>query len=138
MENPTKKLILPINCPTNECLDFDYGIVELTQSGIDKIKKLSEVVKAAQENIGLEVYRIEMFDHAVTVMQADYDAPADDGKVALVEPEYGRIDCCTLDVSDLDFRWSFYPKHGTDLCTTESVLISALDTFETIDEREVA
>lgn len=141
METPTtktKKLILPVHCPTNDYIDFDHGIVELTQEDIDTIRKLSEVVIAAKGSISDSVYRIKMFDHAVTVMQADYDAEPEDGKVALKEPEYGRIDCCTLNVSDLDFNWSFYPKHGSDLCTTDTVSFSELDTFETLDEREVA
>jgi hypothetical protein len=137
MESTKKKLILPVHCPTNDCVEFDYAIVELSQSDIGKIRALSEVVKATKESVSDNVYRIKMFDHAVTVMQADYDAEPEDGKTPLREPEYGRIDCCALNVSDLDFHWSFYPKHGSDLCETSTVSISELDTFETLDEREV-
>ncbi|QOX80905.1 hypothetical protein FY034_18055 (plasmid) [Trichlorobacter lovleyi] len=136
--NPTKKLILSINT-SNDFLDFDYIVAELTQADIDKIRKLSEVVKTAKQSIDSAVYRIKMFDHSVTTMKMDYDAePDEDGKQPLVEPEYGRIDCCSISVSDDDFMWSFYPKHGdmSDLCETSSVPLAELDSFDAIDERE--
>ena len=131
-----KKLILEVHT-SNDYLDFGYVVVELTQANIDKIHKLSEIVKAAKESIDSAVFRIKMFDPSLTTMRMDYDAePDENGKQPLVEPEYGRIECCAINVSDDDFLWTFYPKHGSDHCETSSVPLAALDNFDTIDERE--
>lgn len=137
MEIQTKKLILQISCK-NDYAEFDYGVIEMTQAAADRIRKMSEVVKTAKEDIFSYITEIRAHDHAVTTMKLDYDAEELDGdKLPLVEPEYGRIECCKLNVSGIGFYWSFYPKHCDDICTTSRVLISELDSFDTIDEREV-
>lgn len=132
----TKKLILPVTNPNDFFDGFDHGVVELSQSDIDRIRNLSEAVKTAKQSYD-GVYQLSCLDLAVTTMKADYDSSLEDGKLPLVEPEYPRIECCTLVVSDQDFHWMFYPKFCDTRSTTASVLISELETFETLDAREV-
>lgn len=137
METQLKKLILPISC-SNDYLDFDHGIIELSQADIEKIRRLADVVKTTKAAISADVSRISMYDYSVVTKKADYCAEELDGdRLPLVEPEYGRIENCKLNVSDICFYWSFYPKHCNDICTTKTVLISELCNFETLDEREV-
>jgi hypothetical protein len=133
---PTKKLILPVSS-SNEFFDeIDHAVIELEQADIDRIKAMSEIVKNAK-SVHDGVYKIVAFDYNVTAMKAEYDEELDGDRLPLVEPEDARIECECVNVTDDDFFWTFIPKHTETRCETESVSISALDSFDTLDLREV-
>lgn len=132
---PTKKLILPVTS-SNEFFDeFDHAVIELEQADIDRIKAMSEIVKNAK-SVHSGMYKIVAFDY-VTVMKADYDEELDGDRLPLVEPEYATTECDCVNVTDDNFYWTFIPKHTSTRCETESVSISELDNFDTVDLREV-
>ena len=134
----TKKLIMPIHIHDDHFDGFDFGIVELSQSEMDRIRAMSELVKSAKETIHSGAYKITAWDYVVRIMQTDDDAEElDNGRIPLKEPDECRIDCPCLNVTDSDFFWSFYPKHTNVNCETATMSIELLDNFDTVDAREV-
>ncbi|MFZ4856086.1 MAG: hypothetical protein ACOYL3_06785 [Desulfuromonadaceae bacterium] len=137
-ESQTKTLIMPINVQDEHFSGFDFGVVELSQSEIDRIRAMSALVKSAKETIHSGAYKIVAWDYVIRVMQTDDDAEElDNDRLPLKEPEYPRIDCPCLNVTDTDFFWSFYPKHTNVNCETATMNIELLDTFDTVDSREL-
>ena len=138
-EQPTKKIITPVSvCDDNYC-GFNYAIVNVDQDDIDRIRAMHAIVQDAKAKVRNGLYKLVAFDGDVTVMTEDSDAEkSDDGRIVLTEPdEYDRrIECVCLNVTDNEFFWTFYPKHTNIHCETDTYLISVLDTFDTIDDRE--
>lgn len=101
----TKKLIIPLSDNSEFFPDVaDYAVVELNAEVIDRIRKLSVVVRF------MKAYRISEFNCDCDFTVADYEADPENGKVAMKEFE-GRMECSTLNVTDNDFFWSGYYKH---------------------------
>jgi len=137
-ETQTKKLIMPIHIQDDHFDGFDFGIVELSQSEMDRIRAMSALVKTAKETIHTGAYKLVAWDYVIRVMQTDSDSEElDNGRLPLKEPEYPRIDCPCLNVTDTDFFWSFYPKHTNVNCETATMSIDLLDTIDLVDAREV-
>jgi hypothetical protein len=137
-EIPTKKLIIPIYIQDDHFDGFDFGIVELSQSEMDRIRAMSELVRSTKETIHNGAYKLVAWDYVIRVMQTDYDSEKlDDGRLPMKEPEYPRIDCPCLNVTATDFFWSFYPKHTNINCETAVMSIELLDTYDTIDDRDL-
>lgn len=140
MTTSTKRLILPVSTSDDNFNDFDHAIIDLTNSDIHLIREMSKIVRAAKSSLDISIYKLVTFNTAPEVMTTDYDTDyLDNGRTPLKEPdEYNnRIDGACLNVTDDDFFWSFHPKNTGIHCETESVLITALDTFDTIDDREL-
>ncbi len=138
LTSPTKKLIMPINTQDDYFDGFDFAVVELSQSEMDRIRAMSELVKTTKETIHSGTYKLVAWDYVVRIMQTDEDAEElDDGRVPLKEPDDCRIDCPCLNVTDEDFFWSFYPKHSNVNYETTTMSIELLDDFDTVDTREV-
>lgn len=134
----TKKLIMQIHIQDDYFDGFDYGIVELTQADMDRIRAMSELVKTAKTAIHDGAYKIVAWDFGIAVMKTDYDSETlADGLLPLIEPDECRIDCPCLNVTDTDFFWSFFPKHVNVHCETATFCISLLNNFDTVDGREV-
>ena len=114
-----KKLIIPISDNSDFFEGADYAVIELIADRIDRIRKLSAVVRA------LGVYRISEFNYDCDFVVADYETDPENGKVALQEFE-GRMECNTLNVTDSNFFWSGYYKHTSVRWESESVPLSAL------------
>jgi len=134
----TKTLIMPINTQDDYFDGFDFAVVELSQSEMDRIRAMSELVKTAKDTIHSGTYKLVAWDYVVRIMQTDEDAEElDDGRVPLKEPDDCRIDCPCLNVTDEDFFWSFYPKHSNVNYETTTMSIELLDDFDTVDTREV-
>ena len=108
----------------------DYALVELTAASIERIKKLSIVVRQ------MKAYRISEFNYEAEFMVADYDADPENGKVALKEFD-GRMECNTLNVTDTGFYWSGLYKHTDVRWSTDTVPLTALDAAGDFDQREV-
>ena len=137
-ETQTKTLVMPINIQDDHFSGFDFGIVELSQSEMDRIRAMSALVKTVKETIHTGAYKLVAWDYAIRVMQTDSDSEEPDNcRLPLKEPEYPRIDCPCLNVTDTDFFWSFYPKHTSVNCETATMSIELLDTFDPVDAREV-
>ena len=138
LASPTKKLIMPIHTQDDHFDGFDFAVVELSQSEMDRIRAMSELVKTAKETIHSGAYKLVAWDYVVRIMQTDEDAEElDDGRMPLKEPDDGRIDCPCLNVTDEDFFWSFYPKHTNTNYETATMSIELLDNFDPVDTREV-
>jgi len=126
----TKKLILPITDNNEFYADVaDYVAIDLDMEKIDRIRRLSAVVRE------LEVYRISAFDCDCEFLVSDYEAAPKNGKVAVMEFK-GRMECTTLNVTDSDFHWSGYYRHTSVRWESESVSLSALDDDGEYDLRE--
>ena len=137
-ETQTKTLIMPIHTQDNYFDGFDFAVVELSLSEMDRIRAMSELVKSAKKTIHTGAYKLVAWDYVVRIMQTDEDAEElDDGRMPLKEPDECRIDCPCLNVTDSDFFWSFYPKHTNVTCETATMNIELLDNFDTVDAREV-
>lgn len=126
----TKRLILYLS-DNNEFFNeaADYAVVELGTEEIRRIRQLS----AAARDLG--VYRISEFNHSCDFRAADYDVIPGDGKIALVEFR-GRMECCTLNISDDDFYWSGLYRNTSVRWETDSVPLTALDDDGDLDQRE--
>ena len=125
-----KKLIIPLSDNSEFFSDTaDYAVIELDTEGIDRIRKLSAVIKE------LEVYRISEFNYDCEFMVVDYEADPDNGKVTMKEFE-GRMECTTLNVTDNNFFWSGYYKHTSVRWESESVPLEVLDKEGDFDQRE--
>ncbi len=137
-ETQTKTLIMPINTQDDYFDGFDFAVVELSQSEMDRIRAMSDLVKSAKETIHSGAYKIVAWDYVIRVMQTDSDSEElDDGRMPLKEPDDCRIDCPCLNVTDEDFFWSFYPKHTSVNYETSTMSIELLDNFDTVDAREL-
>jgi hypothetical protein len=126
-----KKLIIPISDNSDFFEAADFAVIELNADRIDRIRKLSAVVRE------LEVYRISEFNYDCAFMVADYEADPENGKVTMKEFE-GRTECNTLNVTDNDFFWSGYYKHTSVRWESASVSLEVLDSDGDYDLREVA
>ncbi len=127
---PTKKLIIPVSDNSEFFSEAaDYAVIDLNAEKIDRIRKLSAVVKE------LEVYRISEFDYDSDFTVSDYEAGPENGKVAMKEFE-GRMECNTLNVTDNDFFWSGYYKHTSVRWESASVPLTTLDEEGDYDLRE--
>ena len=125
-----KKLIIPLSDNSEFYSDVaDYAVIELSAEGIDRIRKLSAVVRE------LEVYRISKFNYDCGFMAVDYEADPASGKVAMKEFE-GRMECTTLNVTDNNFFWSGYYKHTSVRWESESVPLEVLYETGDFDQRE--
>jgi hypothetical protein len=137
----TKKLIMPINIQDDHFDGFDFGIIEMTQFEMYRIRTMSELVKTAKATIHDGAYKFVAWDGGIETMKTDYDAETlEDGRLPFLAhtDEYeGRIECVCLNVTDSEFFWTFYPKHTDIRCETKNYPISVLDTFDTIDDRDV-
>jgi hypothetical protein len=137
-ETQTKTLVMPINIQDDHFSGFDFGIVELSQSEMDRIRAMSALVKTAKVTIHTGAYKLVAWDYVIRVMQTASDSEElDNGRLPLKEPEYPQIDCPCLNVTDTDFFWSFYPKHTNVNCETATMSIDLLDTFDSVDARGV-
>ena len=126
----TKKLIIPISDNSEFFSEAaDYAVIELSAESIDRIRKLSAVVR------DLEVYRISEFNYDCDFMVADYEADPENGKVAMNGFE-GRMECNTLNVTDNNFFWSGYYKHTSVRWESVSVPLTTLDEDGDYDLRE--
>lgn len=67
-----KQLILEIT-GGNDSLDFDHIVASLNQADIDKIRKISELIKTTREVVK-EVCDIRIYDDSFTTFSLDYDA----------------------------------------------------------------
>ena len=127
----TKKLIIPISDNSEFFSEAaDYAVIELSAESIDRIRKLSVVVRQ------MNAYRISEFNYDCEFMVADYEAEPENGKVAMKEFE-GRMECNTLNVTDNDFFWSGYYKHTSVRWESASVPLSVLKEPGDFDQREV-
>ncbi len=134
----TKTLIMPINTQDNYFDGFDFAVVELSRSEMDRIRAMSELVKSAKETIHSGAYKLVAWDYVIRIMQNDEDAEElDNDRIPLKEPDDCRVDCPCLNVTDTDFFWSFYPKHSNVNYETSTMSIELLDNFDTVDAREV-
>ena len=125
----TKKLIIPISDNSDFFEAADYVVVELNVERVNRIRKLSAVVK------DLGVYRISEFNYDCEFMVDDYEADLEHGKVAMKEFE-GRTECNTLNVTDNNFFWSGYYKHTSVRWESASVSLTVLDEVGDYDLRE--
>jgi len=125
-----KKLIIPLSDNSDFFEAADYAVIELNPDRIDRIRKLSVVVRQ------MKVYRISEFNYDCEFMVADYEADPEHGKVALKEFE-GRTECNTLNVTDNDFFWSGYYKHTSVRWESASVSLKVLKEEGDHDLREV-
>jgi hypothetical protein len=140
MPTSIKRLILPVSISDDNFNGFDHAIIDLTQTEVRLIREMSEIVKAAKTSLDISVYKLVAFNTAPVLMTSDYDTEyLDNGRTPLKEPDEddARIDGVCLNVTDDDFFWTFHPKNTGIHCETESVLITALDTFDTLDAREL-
>ena len=126
---PCAKLIIAVSDSSDYLEVADYAVVELSTDLIARIRKLSEAVRC------LDVYKISEFNYHCDFMVADYDADAENGKVALKEFA-GRMECNTLNVTDTGFYWSGLYKHTDVRWSTDTVPLSALDEAGDFDQRE--
>lgn len=127
---PTKKLIIPVSDNSEFFSEAaDYAVIDLNAERIDRIRKLSAVVRE------LEVYRISEFDYDSGFTVTDYEADPENGKVAIKEFE-GRMECNTLNVTDNNFFWSGYYKHTSVRWESASVPLTTLDEEGDYDLRE--
>ncbi|QSV45458.1 hypothetical protein [Geobacter benzoatilyticus] len=127
----TKKLIIPISDNSEFFSDAaDYAVIGLNTENVERIRKLSVVVRQ------MKVYRISEFNYDCDFMVADYEAEPENGKVAMKEFE-GRMECNTLNVTDNDFFWSGYYKHTSVRWESASVPLSVLKEPGDFDQREV-
>lgn len=125
----SKKLIIPISDNSDYFEAADYAVIELNADRINRIRKLSAVVR------DLEVYRISEFNYDCKFMVNDYETDPENGQVAMREFE-GRTECNTLNVTDNDFFWSGYYKHTSVRWESASVPLTALDEDGEYDLRE--
>ena len=136
-----KRLILPVSISDDNFNGFDHAIVDLTQAEIQLIREMCSVVNTCKSTLGDEIYKLVTFNTAPEVMTSDYDTEyLDNGRTPLKSPDEGdaRIDCVCLNVTDDDFFWSFNPKNTNIHCETKSIPITALETLDTLDCREVS
>lgn len=127
---PTKKLIIPVSDNSEFFSEAaDYAVIDLNAERIDRIRKLSAVVRE------LEVYRISEFDYDSGFTVTDYETDPENGKVAIKEFE-GRMECNTLNVTDNNFFWSGYYKHTSVRWESASVPLTTLDEEGDYDLRE--
>jgi hypothetical protein len=134
-----KRLILPVSVSDDNFNGFDHAIIDLTQAEIQLIRDMCAVVNTCKGSLGAEIYKLVTFHNGLEVMATDYDTEyLDNGRTPLKTPDDddARIDGVCLNVTDDDFFWTFHPKNTGIHCETESVLITALDTFDTLDCRE--
>lgn len=127
---PCPKLIITISDSSDFFPAADYAVIELTAASIERIKKLSIVVRQ------MNAYRISEFNYEAEFMVADYDADPENGKVAMKEFE-GRMECNTLNVTDTGFYWSGLYKHTDVRWSTDTVPLTALAEAGDFDQREV-
>ncbi|MDD2735247.1 MAG: hypothetical protein PHF56_15020 [Desulfuromonadaceae bacterium] len=127
---PAKRLIIPVHDNSEFFSDnADYAIIDLDAATIERIKKLSVVVKQ------MKAYRISEFNYVCNFMTADWDAEPDNGKVRLKE-FVGRIECNTLNVTDSDFFWSGLYKHTDIRWETDTVPLAVFGMPDVHDKRE--
>lgn len=107
----------------------DYAVIELNETAIERIKALTTAVQ------DLKVYKVSEFNNACDFEVVDWDAEPENGKVVLKEFE-GRMECCTLNVTDNDFFWSGVYKHTEIRWETTSVPLTVLDEAGDFDEQE--
>ncbi len=141
MPTSIKRLILPVSVSDDNFNGFDHAIIDLTQTEIQLIRDMCAVVNTCKVALGNEIYKLVTFTNDVEVMATDYDTDyLDNGRTPLKTPDEGdaRIDCVCLNVTDDDFFWSFNPKNTNIHCETKSIPITALDTLDTLDCREVS
>ena len=126
----TKKLIIPISDNSEFFSEAaDYAVIELNAESVERIRKLSVVVRQ------MKVYRISEFNYDCKFMVADYETDPENGKVAMKEFE-GRMECNTLNVTDNNFFWSGYYKHTSVRWESASVPLSVLKEDGEYDLRE--
>lgn len=141
MPTSTKRLILPVSVSDDNFNGFDHAVIDLNSAEIQRIRDMRDVINTCKNSLGSEFYKLVMFHNGLEVMETDYDTDyLDNGRTPLRTPdaEDARIDCVCLNVTDDDFFWSFYPKHTNIHCETESISIDVLETFDTLDCRELA
>lgn len=127
---PGKHLIIPVHDSSEFFTDnADYAVIDLDATTIERIKKLSVVVKQ------MKAYRISEFNYVCNFMTADWDAEPDNGKVRLKE-FVGRMECNTLNVTDSDFFWSGLYKHTDIRWETDTVPLAVLGMPDVHDKRE--
>ncbi len=124
-----KKLIIPISDNSDFFEGADYAVIELIAERINRIRRLSAVVRE------LEVYCISEFNYDCEFMVVDYEGDPENGKVATKQFE-GRMECITLNVTDCNFYWTGYYKHTSIRWESESVPLSALVEDGDYDLRE--
>jgi len=127
---PCPKLIISISDSSDFFPAADYAVIVLTVASIERIKKLSIVVRQ------MKACRISESNYEAEFMVADYDADPENGKVALKEFD-GRMECNTLNVTDTGFYWSGLYKHTDVRWSTDTVPLTALDEAGDFDQREV-
>jgi len=125
----TKKLTIPISDNSDFFEVADYAVIDLNADRINRIRKLSAVVRA------LGVYRISEFNYDCEFTVVDYEADPENGKVATKQFE-GRMECTMLNVTDCNFFWTGYYKHTSVRWESESVPLSALGKDDDYDLRE--
>ena len=124
-----KKLIIPISDNSDFFEGADYAVIELIAERINRIRRLSTVVRE------LDVYSISEFNYDCEFMVVDYEADPENGKVATKQFE-GRMECTMLNVTDCNFFWTGYYKHTSIRWESESVPLSALVEDGDYDLRE--
>jgi len=124
-----KKLIIPISDNSDFFEGADYAVIELIAERINRIRRLSTVVRE------LDVYSISEFNYDCEFMVVDYEADPENGKVATKQFE-GRMECTMLNVTDCNFFWTGYYKHTSVRWESESVPLSALGKDDDYDLRE--
>ena len=126
---PIKRLLISISDNSDFFEAADYVVVELNTERLNRIRKLSAVVR------DLKVYRISEFSYDCGFMVDDYEADPENGKFAMKEFE-GRTECNTLNVTDNNFFWSGYYKHTSVRWESASVPLTVLDEEGDYDLRE--
>lgn len=90
--------------------------IDLTESRIERIKKLSRIVKRNK------VANISDYDGSVHYLYREDETDPD----SITEPE-DRTECDMLVVTDTGFHWKGYIRHTSIRLETESISIKAID-----------
>jgi hypothetical protein len=72
------------------------------------------ILRFNKEVLRLKAYKMVEFNYTVKWKET-----------GVKEPDW-RVDCCTLNVSDIDFRWDCYLKDTNILLETDSISIANL------------
>jgi len=126
-----KRIIAKISINDDYNDNFDHGIIELTASGIARIKHLANI--AVIEN----VTKISNFDYSVKMMKSDYESlKSDNGKQPLEEPEDGRVECPFIHVEDDCFYWTGLVGKSDIRWSMDSIPLAVLDEPGDYDMRD--
>lgn len=134
-----KKLIVKASIYHDWVDSFDHVVIDLTSADIAHIHHLHSVARIIG---GGASDRVSLFDpFGVLTFKSDEDAPVDNGRVALVEPEddEARVECVRFNIeSDGEFWWSGYIRHSDPAIEWESsrMPISVLAEPGDYDERD--